>query len=93
MKWTTRPYRHKRDIRTCGSSSRDSGLIVHGSNFSRGDFSWIVALMNTKDGKNDFFCSGTLISSRHVVTGKNRHRSVLKKKISPKADVKFNTLY
>lgn len=68
---STRPYRHKRKVDFCGSSARHSGLIVHGSNFTRGDYPWIVALMYTKNGEKGFFCSGTLVSSRHVVTGKN----------------------
>lgn len=69
--------RHKRDVRTCGSSIRNSGLVVHGTSFSRGNFPWIVALINTKDRANKFFCAGTLVSNRHVITGENRDLPVL----------------
>lgn len=54
----------------CGVSKVPSGLIVRGSGFSRGDFPWIVALMQTKNQPVSFFCGGTLISSTFVITGK-----------------------
>lgn len=41
-------------------------------NVSHGEFPWMVALMNTKNNENNFFCAGTLVSSRHVVTGNKK---------------------
>lgn len=41
-------------------------------NVSHGEFPWMVALVNTKNNENNFFCAGTLVSSRHVVTGNKK---------------------
>lgn len=43
---------------------------MHGDQFKRGDFPWIVALLYTGFSPPSYFCGGSLISSRHVVTGK-----------------------
>ena len=46
---------------------------VGDDNFQRGDFPWIVALYtNFQNQDPEFFCTGTLISARHVITGKNQ---------------------
>lgn len=65
------PNRHKRDVTTCGNSIRSTSLIAGGTSFPSGAFPWVVALNYTKNKQTHFFCSGTLISSRHVITGKN----------------------
>lgn len=54
----------------CGVSKVPSGFIVRGNSFSRGEFPWIVALMQTRIQPVSFFCGGTLISSTFVVTGR-----------------------
>jgi secreted trypsin-like serine protease len=39
--------------------------------FERGSYPWMVALMYIKDTKSpSFFCGGSLISKKHVLTGK-----------------------
>lgn len=55
---------------TCGIPKVTSGYIVRGQSFSRGNFPWIVALVYTKVRPPAFFCAGTLISQRFVITGK-----------------------
>lgn len=41
--------------------------IMFGSDTFRGEFPFLVALNYTKD--STFFCGGTLISKKHVLTG------------------------
>lgn len=62
--------RLRRDTETCGEPKVNSGLIVRGQRFSRGNFPWIVALTYTKVHPPAFFCGGTIISSNFVVSGK-----------------------
>lgn len=57
-------------LTTCGSPNRNSGFIVHGDHFKRGDYPWIVALLYTGFSPPSYFCGGTLISTKHVVTGR-----------------------
>jgi hypothetical protein len=57
--------------KTCGLVHKGSGLIVNGAEFRRGSFPWLVALMYVGDNSpSKFFCGGTLISAKHVLTGK-----------------------
>lgn len=53
----------------CGRSDQSAGLIIGGSPVSRGKWPWIVALFKTTANESKFFCGGTLISNKHVVTG------------------------
>lgn len=53
----------------CGISGKSTGLIVDGSLLNRGRFPWLVALMYVKSQPPIFFCGGSLISDKHVVTG------------------------
>jgi secreted trypsin-like serine protease len=60
----------KREVSNCGKRSQSRGFIVGGSNFERGDFPWMAALMFRADDKPpEYFCGGTLISENQVVTG------------------------
>ena len=58
--------------RVCGKPAQTAGLIVHGKDFKRGEFPWMVALLNKRKNPVQFFGAGTLISTRHVTTGKNQ---------------------
>ena len=55
----------------CGNPGDDIQMrIIGGDDFERGDFPWMVAL--TKNHRSQapvFFGAGTLVSSRHVITG------------------------
>lgn len=53
----------------CGNSVEYRGLIVYGESFPRGTFPWMVALLTNKKDPLAFFCGGTLVSLKHVVTG------------------------
>ena len=55
----------------CGKSAQGTGFIVNGKEFKRGEFPWMVAMLNKLENPAQFFCAGTLISTRHVITGKN----------------------
>ena len=58
--------------RVCGKPAKAKGLIVNGEEFKRGEFPWMVALLNKRKNPAQFFGAGTLISTRHVITGKNQ---------------------
>ncbi|XP_070505173.1 uncharacterized protein [Chironomus tepperi] len=49
----------------CGQSVNGGGNIIGGKHVTRGDFPW-VAVLSTSSG--DYFCGGTLVTSRKVVT-------------------------
>ena len=55
--------------KVCGKPVQTSGLIVHGKDFKRGEFPWMVALLHKQKNPARFFGAGTLISMRHVITG------------------------
>lgn len=50
----------------CGVSGKPSGLIVNGSQSSRGHWPWLVAIY--KIDENKFICGGSLVSSSYVIT-------------------------
>lgn len=50
----------------CASSSTYSGLVRGGTRFAAGTFPFLVALVYTLDAK--FFCGGSLITDKHVLT-------------------------
>lgn len=58
-----------RSVATCGVFEVDFGLNER-SGSPRG-VPWIVALMDTKVQPPLYFCTGTLISSTFVITGRN----------------------
>jgi secreted trypsin-like serine protease len=51
----------------CGRKFSASGLIFGGNKTQSNEWPWLVALVNWP--KNEFFCGGSLISSKHVVSG------------------------
>jgi secreted trypsin-like serine protease len=44
------------------------GLIVGGEKATAGDWRWVVAFKYRPSGK--YFCGGSLISNRHILSGK-----------------------
>lgn len=44
-----------------------SGLVIGGNRTDRGQWPFLVALRHIIENK--FFCGGSLISSKHVITG------------------------
>ena len=61
-------------VRVCGKPSQAAGLIIRGKDFKRGEFPWTVALLNKGKNPAEFFGAGTLISTRHVITGMNQNQ-------------------
>lgn len=50
----------------CGSSAKVTGLIIGGKFSENNQWPWLAALIKRSD--ETFFCGGTLISKRHVLT-------------------------
>jgi secreted trypsin-like serine protease len=61
-------FEHLFANKICGLRNGTSGFSFGGSEVRRGDWPWTVALIYKP--KNSFFCSGSLISAKHVMTGK-----------------------
>jgi secreted trypsin-like serine protease len=51
----------------CGASVVGRGNIVGGEDTKIHSWPWLVALIQKP--KNDFFCSGSLISAKYVISG------------------------
>lgn len=54
----------------CGIPQKNTGLVVNGLELKRGKFPWMAALILRNRYPPMFFCGGSLISDKHVVTGK-----------------------
>lgn len=52
---------------SCGKRSGVVGTIFGGAEVKKNSWPWIVALYNRPQKK--FFCAGTLISQKHVLSG------------------------
>jgi secreted trypsin-like serine protease len=52
---------------TCGKRSGVIGNIIDGESLRRGSFPWLVAFRCLST--NQFFCGGSLVSDRHIVSG------------------------
>lgn len=58
----------------CGKSFYISSRIVAGTETEHGEWPFLVALKHIR--KKRFFCSGSLITSQHVLTGENIFSSI-----------------
>lgn len=65
----TESSRTRRNAVTCGVAKASTGLIVRGINIRRGEFPWLVAIMDKRTRPPKFLCAGTLISPAFVVSG------------------------
>jgi Trypsin len=54
----------------CGSRRSVTGTVFGGNEVKKNSWPWLVALFNRKNEK--FFCAGSLISKRHVLSGDNQ---------------------
>ena len=68
----------------CGRPAQATAFIIHGEELKRGEFPWMVALLNKSKIPAEFFCAGTLISTRHVITGKNQMQNEIFSSFSDK---------
>lgn len=62
---------HSYEFDSCGKTEFSKGLIYGGAETVRGEFPFLCALYHIEFNK--LFCGATLISSKHVITGK-KHR-------------------
>ena len=46
--------------------------VVPEEHFKQGDLPFMVALLDNRNESKPFFCAGTLITARHVLTGEMR---------------------
>lgn len=51
----------------CGTVAVAIPQIFRGTGIVRGQWPFLVALFHTKD--NGFFCGGTIITTKHILTG------------------------
>jgi hypothetical protein len=57
----------------CGETKAASGYAVGGTNTRPNSWPWMVALRRDfPENKTAFFCAGSLIAERHVVSGKDK---------------------
>lgn len=60
----------------CGrGKSEFVGYVVGGKPTVRGDWPWLVALINKRN--ENFFCGGSLIGAKHVLSGKAATRIII----------------
>lgn len=55
----------------CGVTVVPNPLVVHGHIVPRGAFPWLVAMFGVTNTGLEYKCSGSLISNKHVITGKS----------------------
>lgn len=60
----------------CGKSLSTNSLIANGQPVISGYYPWLVALYNIRQLNLEFTCGGSLISNRHVVTGRYCKRQI-----------------
>jgi secreted trypsin-like serine protease len=60
----------KIDSNRCGSRHTVVGTIYGGDRANRNSWPWLVALFDRKNER--FFCAGSLISEKHILSGKNK---------------------
>lgn len=67
------------NLQKCGKSTSSSGLVANGKNLTRGTLPWIVALMYMKkDQTLNYFCGGSLISQKLILTGRKINKFLMK---------------
>lgn len=54
------------DSNSCGLADRATGLVIGGTESTRGQWPWLVALFQA--ASNKYFCGSTLLSNRHLLT-------------------------
>jgi hypothetical protein len=57
----------------CGGRPAGSGLVYGGNHTRLHSWPWLVALRLKPT--NDFFCGGSVISERHVISGESCHQN------------------
>lgn len=63
-------FLYRADVAECGVSKRTlNPLIVGGTSYPPGEWPWLAALYHKNSKGVTFACSGSLLSSVHIVTG------------------------
>ena len=62
----------KNVVRVCGRPAKSLIPTIPNKVLFYDESPWMVALLNKLKIPAEFFCSGTLISTRHVITGKKQ---------------------
>lgn len=57
----------------CGELLFSKGFTIRGEAITRGQWPYLVALVNVAE--NSFFCGGSLISAKHVLTGEKEDKN------------------
>lgn len=57
------------------------GLVIRGNGTRRGEFPFLCALYDIEE--DEIFCGGTLITTKHVLTGKTLNMFAVDSKIQP----------
>lgn len=60
------------DLTKCGRKFVGAGMVFGGEKTTQNSWPWLVALFYLP--KNQFFCGGSLISSKHVLSGEKESR-------------------
>lgn len=53
----------------CGKKNAAKGLVFGGEQTKPNTWPWIVAFSHRAKRKQNFFCGGSLVSAKHVVSG------------------------
>lgn len=54
----------------CKKGRGFTGQIVGGERAKKGDWRWVVAFIHWRS--ENYFCGGSLISTRHILSGKSK---------------------
>lgn len=57
------------EAQTCGRPKGIFGTVVNGVKAKKNEWPWLVAFVEWTSGK--FFCGGSLLSQRHVLSGEH----------------------
>ena len=69
--WTCVQANPVQSEQECGRRIIGSGLISGGNPSNANAWPWLVAFAHRVIGNRDFFCGGSLVSAKHVVSGQN----------------------
>lgn len=60
-------------VADCGLAEDTTPLVVHGKPTRSGQYPWLTAIFHLEeDGAYKFRCAGSLVTQKHVVTGKKK---------------------
>lgn len=54
-------------VQPCGQRKGGGGNIIDGIKAKKNEWPWLVAFVKVPEGK--FFCGGSLISDKHILSG------------------------